>query len=89
MALGGDRRHVVWLFLRYGLVLATIGLIAGAAFSLMFGKLLSRWVFGMHATDPVAFAAAALVLGTATVVASFLPAYRATRIDPIDVLRHE
>lgn len=89
MALGGDRGHVVWLFLRYGLLLATVGLMAGTALSLMFGKLLSRWVFGVHATDPVAFAAAGLILGTATVAASFLPAYRAARIDPMDVLRHE
>jgi putative ABC transport system permease protein len=89
MALGGGRGHVVWLFLRYGLVLATMGLTAGTAFSLMFGKLLSRWVFGVHATDPVAFAAAGLALGTATVAASFLPAYQAARIDPMDVLRHE
>jgi putative ABC transport system permease protein len=89
MALGADRGHVVWLFLRYALFLAAIGLLAGTAFSLMFGKLLSRWVFGVHATDPVAFAAAGLVLGTAAVAASFVPAYRSARIDPMDVLRHE
>jgi putative ABC transport system permease protein len=89
MALGGDRGDVVWLFLRYGFALATIGVMAGTALSLMLGKLLSRWVFGVHATDPVAFAAAALVLGAATIAASFVPAYRAARIDPMGVLRHE
>ena len=89
MALGGDRGHVVWLFLRYGFALATMGMVAGTALSLMVGKLLSRWMFGVHATDPVSFAAAALVLGAATIAASFVPAYRAARIDPIGVLRHE
>jgi predicted permease len=89
MALGGDRGHVVWLFLRYGFALATIGVMAGTVLSLLLGKLLSRWVFGVHAMDPAAFAVAALVLGTATMAASFLPAYRAARIDPMGVLRHE
>jgi putative ABC transport system permease protein len=89
LALGGDRSHVVWLFLRYGFALAAMGVMAGTALSLMFGRLLSRWVFGVHAADPVAFAAAALVLGAATMAASFLPAYRAARIDPMGLLRHE
>jgi putative ABC transport system permease protein len=89
LALGGDRAHVVWIFLRYGIALAAMGVMTGTALSLMFGKLLSRWVFGVHAADPVAFAAAALVLGVATMTASFLPAYRAARIDPMGLLRHE
>ena len=89
MALGGTRGHVVWIFLRYGFAIATIGVIAGTVLSLMLGKLLSRWVFGVHATDPVAFATAALVLGTATIAASFVPAYRAAQIDPMGVLRHQ
>jgi putative ABC transport system permease protein len=89
MALGGNRGHVIWLFLRYGFALAGAGVTGGALLSLMLGKLLSRWVFGVHATDPAAFAAAALVLGIATIAASFLPAYRAARIDPMGVLRHE
>ena len=89
MALGGDRRHVVWLFLRYGFALAATGVLAGTGLSLILGKVLSRWVFGLHAADPVAFAAAALVLGTATMAASFLPAYRAAKIDPMGVLRHD
>jgi putative ABC transport system permease protein len=89
LALGGHRGHVAWLFLRYGLALAATGITAGTALSLALGKLLSRWIFGVHAADPAALSAAALVLATATIAASFLPAYRATRIDPMGVLRHE
>ena len=89
LALGGDRAHVVRIFLRYGFVLAAMGVMAGTGLSLLFGKLLSRWVFGVHAVDAAAFAAAAMVLGAATMTASFLPAYRAARIDPMGVLRHE
>jgi ABC-type antimicrobial peptide transport system permease subunit len=89
LALGGHRAHVVWIFLRYGIVLAMTGVIAGTVLSLVFGKFLSRWVFGVHAADPVAFALAALVLGAATITASFLPAYQAAGIDPMGVLRHE
>jgi putative ABC transport system permease protein len=89
MALGGTRRHVVWIFLRYGVAIATIGVIAGTILSLMLGKFLSNWVFGVHATDPVAFTMTALVLGAATIAASFVPAYRAAKIDPMGVLRHD
>jgi putative ABC transport system permease protein len=89
LALGGERAHVAWLFLRYGLGLATAGIAAGTALSLAFGKLLSRWILGVHAADAAALAAAAVVLALATIGASFLPAYRATRIDPMGVLRHE
>jgi putative ABC transport system permease protein len=89
LALGGDRSHVVWLFLRYGFTLAAAGVIAGSALSLLAGKLLSRWVFGLHASDPVALSAAALVLAAATLAASTLPASRAALIDPMAVLRHE
>jgi ABC-type antimicrobial peptide transport system permease subunit len=88
MALGGGRADVVWLFLRYGFFLAAVGVTAGTALSLILGKLLSRWLFGVHATDPVAFAAAALVLGIATMSASLLPASHAAKIDPMKVLRH-
>ncbi len=89
LALGGDRPHVVWLFLRYGFVLSALGVAAGTVLSLLFGTLLSRWLFGVRAADPLAFAAAALLLALATMAASFLPAYRAARIDPMMVLRHD
>jgi putative ABC transport system permease protein len=89
VALGCDRGRVAWMFLRYGMVLSAVGVLAGSALSLVLGRLLSHWVFGLRGADPVAFAGAALVLGAATMAASFVPAYRAARIDPMTMLRHE
>jgi putative ABC transport system permease protein len=89
MALGGSRGDVVWLFLRYGFTLAAMGVMGGAGLSLALGKLLARWMYGVHATAPSAFLAAALVLGMTTMVASLLPAAGAAKIDPMRVLRHE
>jgi putative ABC transport system permease protein len=89
LALGSRRGHMAWLFLRYGLALAAIGIAAGTALSLAFGKLLSRWIFGMHAADARALTTAAVLLALATIGASVLPAWRATRIDPLRLLRHE
>jgi putative ABC transport system permease protein len=89
LALGSRRGDVAWLFLRFGLALAAAGIAAGTALSLAFGKLLSRWIFGVHAADARALTAAAVLLALATIAASVLPAWRATRIDPLRLLRHE
>jgi len=89
MALGADRGTVLRLVLRQGLVLTAIGvaigLIAGAAGA----QVLRSLLFGISALDPVAFGGAALLFGAVSFTASYLPARRATRVDPMVALRTE
>jgi putative ABC transport system permease protein len=88
MALGASRREVLWRFLRAGLSLGAIGAAIGGAVALVATRLMATVLFGVSATDPVAFGAAlSLVLGIAG-VASLIPAWRAARLSPASVLQH-
>jgi ABC-type antimicrobial peptide transport system permease subunit len=89
MALGAPATDVRALVVRQGLALTGIGLAAGFLGAYLLAPLLDRLLIRMPATDPVAFAGTALVLTTTTLMACFLPARRATRIDPIVTLRTE
>ncbi|HEX5972673.1 MAG TPA: FtsX-like permease family protein, partial [Gemmatimonadaceae bacterium] len=86
-ALGATARQVITGFLREGFRLALIGLSIGALAALAVGQLLSTQLYGVHGRDPVTLAATALLLATVALVASFVPARRATRVDPIIALR--
>jgi putative ABC transport system permease protein len=87
MALGARPRDVLWLVVKQGLWLATIGGVAGAAGALAIGRALSSLLFGVSSGDAMAFTAAiALALLTA-VVACLLPARRAAALDPLAGLR--
>ncbi len=89
MALGAQRRDVLWLVVRHGLALALIGALAGAAGALALGRTLSSLLFGVSSADVTAFAIALTVaLGTA-VVACLVPARRAAALDPLQGLRAE
>jgi len=89
MALGANARSIRRLVLGEGVRLALrgvfIGLVAAAALS----RTLSRFVFGISVLDPTTFAVTALLVGSAVLLATFLPAHRATRVDPIQVLRED
>jgi putative ABC transport system permease protein len=69
--------------------LALLGVATGVAASLALTRLISTLLFGVHAIDAVAFSASALALLATALLASYLPARRATRVDPISILRHE
>jgi putative ABC transport system permease protein len=69
--------------------LTLIGVILGVLTSLLLTRLLATLLFGVRAIDPIAFVGSALVLVVAAFVACYLPARRATRVDPIVVLRFE
>jgi putative ABC transport system permease protein len=89
MALGAEPRKVVLLMLRQGLGLTLIGTAVGLAAALALTRLMSSLLFGVRASDPVTFAAIVLLLMIVSLVACYLPARRAARIDPLIALRAE
>jgi predicted permease len=89
LALGARREDVLRLFLRDGLRLALRGLLFGALPSFAVSLLLSRMLFGVKAVDPVTMAGAASLLAAAALLASYVPARRAVRVDPLAALRAE
>jgi predicted permease len=89
MALGAKPRDVLGMVVRQGMVLTLAGLAAGAGVALAATSLVESMLVNVSATDPLVFAGAALFLGLVALAASFLPARRATRIDPILALRHQ
>ena len=89
IALGAPRRSVVWLFLREGLTLAGTGAAIGLAAALALSRVLASQLYGVGAADPVAFLGVASVLGAVAFLAIYLPARRATRVDPVVALRSD
>lgn len=89
MALGATRRDVVWLVLRQGLVLTVVGVVIGLVLSLALTRLVASFLNGVSPFDPVTYAAGPVFLAMVALVASGLPARRATRVDPSVALRCE
>jgi predicted permease len=89
MALGAERRDVLRLVLMRALRIVAAGLIAGLAGAVGVTRVLQRFLFGVTPTDPVAFTAVTLLLMAVGLMAAWLPARRATRIDPCAALRAE
>jgi putative ABC transport system permease protein len=89
MALGAQRAHVLKLILKQGVLLAFTGVLVGLAGSFGLTRIISTLLFDVAATDKATFAAVAFGLFVITVLASYLPAWRATRINPLDALRYE
>jgi putative ABC transport system permease protein len=87
IALGAQRGDVLSLVLRQGASLALIGIAVGAVGALFLTRLLKGLVFGISTTDPIAFGAVVLLLASVAIIASWLPAQRATKVDPMKVLR--
>jgi predicted permease len=89
LALGAPRRGVLALVLRDALGIAAIGLAAGLALTLAGGRLVAGFLTGIRPDDPLALAAAAALLLATAAIASYLPARRAARVDPMAALRVE
>jgi putative ABC transport system permease protein len=87
MALGAQPSQVLLPVLREGIVLVAIGIALGIAGALAATRVLERFLFGIGATDPLTFAAVAVVLLGVTLLASYLPSRRAARVNPLTVLR--
>jgi putative ABC transport system permease protein len=89
MALGATSRDVLWLIVRQGLLLALIGVAVGTGAALALTRILKNLLFGVSATDPATFVGIALLLVGVAMIASYIPARRATKVDPLQALRHE
>jgi putative ABC transport system permease protein len=89
MALGAARGDVLRLILGQGLLLAGIGLAIGLVVSIAVTRLMSALLFGVSPRDPATLLVVSILLVAVSLAASFLPAYRATKIDPILAIRHE
>ena len=89
MALGAERKKLIWMVLREVFVMAAVGLAIGVPVALATTKFVKSFLFDMKPNDPWAIAGAAVVLVLAAVVAGYGPAWRASRIDPWNALRHE
>jgi putative ABC transport system permease protein len=89
MALGAQPARVLVLVLRQGLVLTLVGVGIGLAVALALTRVMSSLLFGVDATDPLTFAAIVPLLTAVSLLACYIPARRATRIDPLVALRYE
>jgi putative ABC transport system permease protein len=89
MVLGAGASDVVRLVLRQALTLVAIGLAIGVAGALAVSRLLSSWLYGVSPRDPLTFIGAPLTLAVVALLASFIPARRATGVDPVVALRFE
>jgi len=89
MALGAQAAGLQQMFVRQGLLLAGIGAVIGLGAAAGLTRLMSSLLFGIKALDPLTYAGVAAILIAAAALASYLPARRATRVDPLDALRAE
>jgi predicted lysophospholipase L1 biosynthesis ABC-type transport system permease subunit len=89
MALGASPRDVLHLVLRQALLLAVVGSAVGLACAAAVTQLLTSMLFGVKATDPLTYVAVVIMLMGVAMLASYIPARRAMRVDPIVALRYE
>jgi ABC-type antimicrobial peptide transport system permease subunit len=89
MALGADRRTMLRAVLREGMTLATVGVAMGLALAYGLTRVLASLLFGVTTSDPVAFITVAGLLTVVAAAAAFVPARRATAVDPAIALRYE
>ena len=89
VALGAQRRDVFRLVMIRGVVLVGVGVLVGLAASIAFGRFIGSLLFGVEPTNPLTLAIVSLGLIAVALLACYLPARRATKVDPLEALRYE
>ena len=89
IALGATPRGVVRLIIGQGMRVVAVGILAGVAGALALSRLMTSVVYGVRVTDPLTYGGVAALLAAVAFVASYVPARRATRIDPLSAMRTE
>ena len=89
LALGAQRRDVLWLIMKEGAKFSLIGITLGLAAAFLLTRLLSSELYGVSPVDTLTFAAVAMAMATVTLLACYIPTRRAMRVDPMLALRYE
>ena len=89
IALGAERRQVLGLVIRQGLSMTLLGTVVGVAGAVALSRFIQGLLFGVTATDPITFVVVISMLLTVATIACYVPAWRATRVDPTQALRAE
>jgi predicted permease len=89
MALGARRSQVLWMVLQESLELVAVGVVLGIPLAFAFGRLISSQLYGITRGDPLTICAAMILQASIAAIASYVPARRATRVDPMVALRYE
>jgi ABC-type antimicrobial peptide transport system permease subunit len=89
IAMGAGRSDIVAMVLKRGARLALVGIVLGVGLSIPFGTLLASLLYGINTTDPVIMLSVGLLMGAIALIASFIPAWKAMRLNPVAALRYE